>query len=176
MNRYFSFNESVNAQLHKVEVLKCSYRWPNSKTEVEESEEAFEISLGAKPSENVFGVFIRWFISSSSDARDKPVEVRVLVEFRVERFDTLFNLSDDGTVITPLHPDIDTQLFMIAYSTMRGVVATLLSGNPWKSRIPVLVSTEEVTAALVKSKTRNTQSSDDPKPRVVKKRGAKKRT
>jgi hypothetical protein len=68
---------------------------------------------------------------------------KVAVEFDIENFNHVFDVSEEGRTISP-RLAVDVQFFSIAYQTTRGVVAAKLAGTPWSRRVPSLISQDDL--------------------------------
>jgi hypothetical protein len=156
---YFDFGNNVRARIRNVGVLSAGYNQPSSQAEVEAAKETRSISVAALPEQRLFVVIVDWQLDLPQQAR--TVWCKVAVEFDLEDFDLVFEVTDDGRKISP-RLAVDKQFFGIAYQTARGVIVAKLAGSPWSRRIPSLVAQDDLKPRLaekeVKARRRGTAS------------------
>lgn len=139
--QYFDFGNEVRARIRNVVILSTGFNHPRSPVEVEKAKEINTISIAALPEQRIFVVIVDWQLQRSDDERS--VWCKVAVEFEIENFYHVFNVSNEGRTISP-RLAVDKQFFSIAYQTTRGIVVAKLAGTPWSRRIPALISADEL--------------------------------
>ncbi|MBK7033608.1 MAG: hypothetical protein IPH49_10165 [Ignavibacteria bacterium] len=125
---YFDFGNDVRARIRNVVIMSTGFNQPSSPEEVEQAQEIRSISIAALPKHRIFVVIVDWQLDLPQ--RVRTVWCKVAVEFEIENFDLVFDVSDEGHTISP-RLAVDKQFFGIAYQTVRGVVVAKLAGTPW---------------------------------------------